>query len=284
MKPSRQLVIHPATSHVLKSGHNKISQSGKVCGSDALVRLAERSSALPRIAFNQQIQRRRMRKLRRLPKPSMLRIEHPKRGSLNRIEYACRNAAVFPGKRFRLRNRRLHHLRLLDHVSMLLRVSIGNAQQHAPKAGTPVAVLRRKVCAAIKRLSVRRKERRQRPAALPAHCLHSRLIPAVNVRTLVPIHLHRNKMLVHNRRNLRIVIRLPIHHMAPVAPYRANIEEHGLVLALRRRKRLGSPLVPLDGLMHGRPQVGRRGVGKGVEGGGHDSSVNRGEEHRRGAT
>ncbi len=145
-----------------------------------------------------------MRKFRRLPKPAMLRIKHLECRFLNRRNHSRRHPPAPPRKRFRLRNRTLHHLRLLHYVAMLLRIRVGNAQQHATKAGTPIAIARRKISSAIKGLAIRRKKRRQRPPALPAHRLYRRLIPAVNVRTLVPIHLHRNEMLIHNRRNLRI--------------------------------------------------------------------------------
>src|SRR5580765_6580622 len=100
-----------------------------------------------------------MRKLRRLPKPSMLRVKHPKRRSLNRRDNAGRNPPVFSREGLRLRNRAFHHLRLLDHVAMLFLVSIRNAQQHAPKARTPISIARRKISPAIKGLSIRRKKR-----------------------------------------------------------------------------------------------------------------------------
>src|SRR5271166_2053820 len=121
---------------------------------------------------------------------------------------------------------------------MLFGVSIGNAQQHAPKTWTTITILGWEVCAAIKRLPVGCKKRRQRPSALPAYRLHGSLIAAVNVRTLVAIHLHRDEMLVHDRRNLGIVIGLAIHHMAPVAPHRTNVEQHGFVVELCRGKSL----------------------------------------------
>src|SRR5258708_22638203 len=125
-----------------------------------------------------------MRKLRRLPKPAMLGVKHLERRFLNRVNHTPRNPPTLPGKRFRLRDRTLHHLRLLDHVGVLFLESIRDAQQHPPKARTPISILRWEVCPTIKRLSLGRKKRRERPASLPPNRLHRRLIPRINARPL----------------------------------------------------------------------------------------------------
>src|SRR5207302_10361318 len=92
--------------------------------------------------------------------------------------------------------------------------------------------------------------------------------------TLVAVYLHRNEVFIHNGRNFRIVVRLAVHHMAPVTPHRANVEQHRLVLALRGSEGFISPLMPLDGLVHSGSQVGGGSAGEGVErGGGHASSL-----------
>ena len=103
VKPTRQLVVHAAVSHVLKRGDDEVAQLtvgvGRVhVGTAALGRPAERSSAGSRIPLNQQIQRRRMRKLRRLPESSMLRIKHPERRSLDRGDHAAETRPSFPAK------------------------------------------------------------------------------------------------------------------------------------------------------------------------------------------
>jgi len=209
-----------------------------------------------------------MRKFRRLSEPSMHCVKHLERRVLNRIDDAARNLSGAAGKRFRLRDRVLDHLRLFDHVAVLFFVGVGDAQQHAPEAGTAVTIVGRKICAAVKRLAMGSEKRGERPTALAADGLHRNLIAAVNVGTLVAIHLHCDEVLVHDGGNFRIVVGLAVHHMAPVAPHGANVEEHGFVLALRRGERFVAPLLPLDGLMHGGAQVGGRGAGEGVEGGG----------------
>ncbi len=126
-------------------------------------------------------------------------------------------------------------------------------------------IVRREISSAVKRLAVGRKKRGQRPAALPADGTDRHLIAAVNVGPLVAVHLHRHEALIDDLRDLRTVVRLAVHHMAPVAPHRANVQQDRLVLALRHGKGFLAPLLPLDGLMHGRTQVGGRRLGKGVE-------------------
>src|SRR5579863_371793 len=113
-----------------------------------------------------------MGKLWRLPEASMLRVEHFEGGGLNGVDYAARDLAAAPRKRFRLRDRVLDHLRLLDHIAVFFFVGIGDTEQHAPKAGTPVAIRGWKIRSAIERLAIWSEERGERPSALPADRLH----------------------------------------------------------------------------------------------------------------
>src|SRR5205085_7860300 len=62
----------------------------------------------------------------------------------------------------------------------------------------------------------------------------------------------------------------------PVAPHRANVEQDGLVLGLRQRKRRLAPLMPADRLMRRRAQIGRSSLPQRVLGrSGHLPSVAR---------
>ena len=83
------------------------------------------------------------------------------------------------------------------------------------------------------------------------------LVAAVDVGALVAVHLYRDEVLVDDARHLGIVVGLVVHHVTPVAPHRADIEQDGLVLALRRGEGLLAPLMPVDGLVHGRAQIRR---------------------------
>ena len=125
----------------------------------------------------------------------------------------------------------------------------------------PHPIVGRKISSSVKRLAIGCKKSRERPPPLSAHRADRGLIAAVNIRTLISIHLHRDEVLIHDRGNSRIVIGLAVHHMAPVAPHRPNIEQHRLVLVLRQCERLLAPLMPLNRLVHGGPQVSGRGAG-----------------------
>src|SRR6266566_4986398 len=142
-----------------------------------------------------------MWKLRGRAKPSMLRIKHLERRLLNRLDSARRNASAASVKRLGLHNRAFDHRRLLDHIPMLLFVRIRNAQQYAPETRPPIMILRRKVRPAIKRLPIRREKCRERPSALPAHRLHGGLVTAIDIRTLIAVHLDGDEMLIDNGRN-----------------------------------------------------------------------------------
>src|SRR5271163_243699 len=139
-----------------------------------------------------------MRKLRRLPESTMLRIKHAERRLLNRHNNARRDPPAAPGKRLSLRNCTLHHLRLLHHVAMFFFVSVGNAGQNPLEARTAIAIGRRKISSSRERLAIRRKKGSERPTALPADGADRSLVPAVNVRPFVAIDFHRNEMFVND--------------------------------------------------------------------------------------
>ena len=66
-------------------------------------------------------------------------------------------------------------------------------------------------------------------------------------------------------RHFRIIVRLPIHHVTPMAPHRPNIEQDGLVLPRCRGESLLRPLIPANGLVHCGPQVSGGRLGQGVQ-------------------
>src|SRR4051812_15505989 len=173
-------------------------------------------------------------------------------------------------------NRTFNHLRLLHHVAVFIAKGVGDGKQHTSKTGSALHVVRGKVGTAVKRAPIWREKTGQRPATLSSNGLHCDLIAAVDVRALVTVNFDRDETIVDNLRGLWIFVRLAIHHMTPVAPDGADVEQDGLVLPLGRLERLFAPFVPLNGLVHGRAQVRGRSVRKGVEGfGGHDYSLTR---------
>ena len=277
MEAARQLVINTAPRHLLQSVNENRAQLFTISLVIARVVTARvvtglcpvqagysPASKLPstNVLIHNQIERRRMRKFRSTSKSAIHLVKHLPRRFHNRINYRSRYLAR--RKRLRPRDRALHHLCLLQHLAVLLAISLSNRKQHALETGPPVCVRRREVSPAIKWLAVRSKKRRKRPSTLPRQRGHRDLIPAVNIRTLVAIHLHCDVMLIHNRRHFRIVIRLAIHHMTPMTPDRADIQKHRLVGQPSLRESLLPKLMPLNGLMHSRPQIGRRSAGQSV--------------------
>jgi len=77
------------------------------------------------------------------------------------------------------------------------------------------------------------RKRRQRPATLSADSLHRGLVAAIHVRALVAINLDGDEMFVHDAAISGLSLGLAVHHVAPMAPHRADIEQNGFVLALR---------------------------------------------------
>ena len=269
MEATRQLVIDAAARHLLQ----------RLDKNRAQLFISRARVARAHIPVHHQIQRRRMRKLRRSAKSAVDVVEHLPRRFQNRVNHRRRYLPAPRRRRLRPSDRALHHLCLLQHLAMLLAISLSNRKQHALETGPPVTVRRRKVSSPVERLAVGSKKRRKRPPTLSCKRGHRRLIPAVNIRTLVAIHLYRDVMLVDNRRHVRIVIRLAIHHMTPMTPDRSNIQEHRFVGGTSRGKCFLPKFTPLNRLMHRRTQIGRRSASQGVVGAGsHQESLSRERE------
>src|SRR5208282_3174025 len=115
--------------------------------------------------------------------------KHLPRRLQNRVNHRSGYRPAARRKRLRPRDRALHHPRLFHHIAMFVAISRGNRKQHALETRPPVRVRRRKVSPAIKWLAIGSKKSRKRPPALPRKRAHRRLIAAVNIGTLVPIHL-----------------------------------------------------------------------------------------------
>ena len=84
----------------------------------------------------------------------------------------------------------------------------------------------REVGAAVERLAVGRQPHRHRPAASAGQRLHRRHVDGVDVGPLLAVDLDRHVVLVEERRDLGILERLLLHHVAPVAGRVADAEQH----------------------------------------------------------
>src|SRR5262249_18521165 len=137
-----------------------------------------------------------MRKFRRRPEAAVQRIEHLERRLLNRADDTRRYTSATPGKRLGFHARILDQGCLLADIPMFFLVGVGNAQQRGPEPRTSIVFLRREVRPAIERLAVGSEKGGEGPSALSAHGLHGGLIAAINVGSLITIHLHRDEMLI----------------------------------------------------------------------------------------
>jgi hypothetical protein len=135
------------------------------------------------------------------------------------------------------------------HLVRLLTIGLSHAQQNPRKARHVVAILGRKVSAAIKGDTLGSEEHRHRPTAVLGHHLHSVHIDLVQVGALFAIDLDTDEVLVHQSGDLFVLERFVLHHVAPVTSRVADAKEQGLVLKPRLRKCLFRPGVPVNGIM-----------------------------------
>ena len=119
--------------------------------------------------------------------------------------------------------------RIAQNVSAPRAERVSDRLQHTWEGRQPSPVLRWKVRPAVKRPALRRQEHRHRPTSVAGHCLHRRHVDRIDIRPLFPVYLDVHKQLVHQRRNLRVFERLPLHHVAPVARRISDAQQYRLV-------------------------------------------------------
>ena len=130
---------------------------------------------------------------------------------------------------------------------------------------------RREVGAGVERHLLGRRERVQRPAAVAGHRLHRVHVDRVDVGPLLAVDLDADEVLVHVGRDLGVLERLVLHHVAPVAGRVADRDEQRHVALARLRERPLAPRLPVDRVVLVLQQVRRGLVGEAVghEGGGY---------------
>ena len=112
---------------------------------------------------------------------------------------------------------RLQLRRSLLELRAPVAIRLGNRSKDLREAGHSLAILRRVVRAAVERLAVRREEDRHRPAAVSGHGLNGVHIDRVQIRTLLAVNLDVHERVIHQCRDIRVLERFVLHHMAPVA-------------------------------------------------------------------
>ena len=169
------------------------------------------------------------------------------------------------GRHLRLPSRPGGHLRdhpgqlrraLLDLAPLVL-VRIGDGRHHRRKGRHPVTRQRREIGPRVERLQIRRQKDGERPATAPPHDLYGRLVDLIEIRSLLPVHLHVHEEAIHERGGLFALEGLALHDVTPVAGAVTDGEENRPVLRARPRKRLLAPRIPVDGVVAVLREVGR---------------------------
>ena len=89
------------------------------------------------------------------------------------------------------------------------------------------------------------------------------LVSAVDLGSFVPVDLHGDKPIVDDGRHFLVLVALPVHNVAPVAPHGADVQEHGLPLLGGQAEGLVTPRMPLDRLVGCALQSMRWSLGRG---------------------
>ena len=141
------------------------------------------------------------------------------------------------------------------------------------KARTALAIVRREIGAAEKRLEFRCEKDIQRPAAGAGRGLHEGHVNLVHIGPLLAIHLDADEARVQKHRDLFVLERFALHDVAPVAGGVADAEKNRPVFDPRLFKRLIAPGEPIHGIVRVLEQVRRlfprQAVGAFVGGGFH---------------
>ena len=144
-----------------------------------------------------------------------------------------------------------------SHLVAPVCVGVGGRGEDLPKGRHAVARLRRVVGAPVERHALGSEERGQRPASVPGDRLHRAHVDGVDVRPLLPVDLDVDEVRVHHAGRFRVLERLALHDVAPVASRVPDREEDGTVLPAGQRQRLFTPGKPVHGVVCVLQEVGR---------------------------
>ena len=142
------------------------------------------------------------------------------------------------------------------------RADCGRRRAPAParerNPGPAVLPVGREVGPAVEHLAVGRQEGRERPAALAGDRLHRPLVARVDVGPLVAVDLDADEMSLRILGELGVLVGLAVHHVAPVAPHRADIEQDRAIVRARAAAKASSDPRNTSGSAGGRRNGDRR--------------------------
>ena len=122
-------------------------------------------------------------------------------------------------------------------------------QSKKPHRRAPIAVARRNIGSRIEGLSIGRQPHGHRPAAPSPKGLHRTHINRVDIGTLFAIDLDGDVVFVDEPRDLFVVERFLLHHMAPMASRITHAEQHRPPQPTSLLESLIPPGTPVHGIM-----------------------------------
>ncbi len=120
----------------------------------------------------------------------------------------------------------------------------------------PVAIFRRKISAADKRLERGGEPDVERPATAAGRGLDESHVNAIDIRAFFAVDLDVDEARVHEGRDFFVLKGFPFHHVAPVAGRIADREKDWFPFLARLGERFFAPRVPIDRVMRVLEKVG----------------------------
>ena len=188
------------------------------------------------VALQQQIDRGGVRKFWGAAKSTVLDVEKLRDGGDLRVHYSWIELCARAGKDFGLSDRVSDGISGPLQLSALAAIRIGHGQEDATETRASELIFRREIGTAKKGPAVGEQKTGQRPAALSGDGTDCGLITRIDVGTLVAVNFHGDKIFADDARDLGIFVRLAVDDVAPMAPHRADVEQHGFVFGLGARK------------------------------------------------
>ena len=222
------------------------------------------AAALP--GAPEQLEDRHLGKFRRPADAAMDEIDLLQQALGNAVEDLRPDARARLGQS-ELAQRLLQRGDVLGHLLGIAVIGVGDGAQHLGEARPSPALLRREIGAAPEGMAVGGQEHGERPAALLAEQGESRLIDGIEVGALLAVDLDVDVEVVHERGRRLALEALMGHDMAPVAGGIADGEQDRLLLGLGLGQRLGSPGLPMHGIVLVLQQIRARLLAQPVAGG-----------------
>src|SRR5215831_1416604 len=209
----------------------------------------ERGAIWPGLALEEQFDDRGVGEFRSVAEAAVGLIELADRGFDNFFDYAGVEFTPRPVEYLGFGNSLRKRLRCFVYVRPFFFKRFGNREEDALEAGAAVSVVGGEVCPSEERLTVRGEEGGEGPAALSGDGADGGLIAGVDVGALVAVNLYGDVELVDEGGDFGVLVALPVDHVAPVAPNRADVEEDRLLLRPGLVEGGFAPFVPVDWLV-----------------------------------